>query len=689
MRKARSAALSAAGLMLIAGCSGGGRSGGNALPGPVASAQATGLANAVKVTLSLTVPAKQALSFRRGSASVRPAGTSRRPTYVSPSTYYVALDAVYGSTNLYSTYFTLAQCSPSSGPYGVAYACPAYLPSGTFTLYSNLYDAQGYLLSTNLYSNPSPVTVYPNGSPYSNNLYVQTAGVLSSVQIETPGGCFAAGTQQSIPLLFLDADGNTIVGPLANPFTGDVTAYNGAGLGAISAYVIYAGAPLVADSLTIYDTSIYASPYIFVSGQEGAVNIAASVANIPVYSNNAVTYSLTAGTAATGTYIAWALENPPMYGIYALAIEQTLNQVVPCGGVPNGLYDDFVYVGSILSPTTPYVVANDAGNNFVAFDASWTANYTYAYEFFQTASPYNSAGPHFQPYQTLQFSPSGPIVDFFTSANVTGRINIIYQGASTGVIETIDTSNGAITSNNPFDATAGIVFSGSTRITGSPTTDSLYYDVPGTPWLYGVNASSSPGSAFPAIDFSVSTVLNGQIYALSPSGAGTPATEVVRGADTLGSFHVCAFDANNFAGGIFCANTNSQDANIASMQYDPGTGDLIWASGSTSVFAVPLHGVTPSAFTSSVFRGHGAQPLTAIPTTFPFTSSVYTLSHNADRVLPGLEAVPGVAGLYDGPQASGPCSGTGEITWLRYNAGSWVYLAHTCWPTHYVTLTYP
>jgi hypothetical protein len=583
------------------------------------------------------------------------------------------LNVYAGGSSIYSTYFPLTQCASA---YGV-YTCPTNLPYGTVTVYTNLYDSQGYLLSTNLYSHPSPDTIYPNGSPYSNNLYVQTAGVVSNLQFESPSNCFAAGSPQSIPLLMLDADGNTIVGPLANPITANFTAYNGAGLGAINIYAMYSGSPVSVNNVTVSDTSLYASTYMFVSGAEGAIQIAATIQNIPIYNNNVLTYTPAEQLySATGTYIAWGLQNAPFYGLYPVAIQQTLNQTVMCDSA-NGTFDDLVYVGSILSPTAPYIVANDSANNVFVFDASFTANYTFAYSFFQQGfNSYSQPGPHFQPYQTAQFSPPGPIVDFFTSANVVGRINVIYQGITSGVIETIDTSNGVITSNNPFDTTAGIVFSGLTRITGSPATSSLYYDVPGSPWLYGINASSSPGTAFPTIDFSVAppAKITSEIYAVSPSGAGTPATEVVRGVDTGGNFWICAFDANNFAGGIFCHATGSHNSNVGSMQYDPMTGDLMWASGSTSVFAIPVHGVTPTTF---------------INTNFPAATSVYTLSHNASRVLPGLEGVPGVVGLYDGPQVSGPCTGSGEITWLRYNAGSWLYLAHACWPNHYITLTYP
>ncbi|MGH7683603.1 MAG: hypothetical protein ACREMT_04595, partial [Vulcanimicrobiaceae bacterium] len=85
-----------------------------------------------------------------------------------------------------------------------------------------------------------------------------------------------------------------------------------------------------------------------------------------------------------------------------------------------------------------------------------------------------------------------------------------------------------------------------------------------------------------------------------------------------------------------------------------------------------VHGVSSSSFTGN-FLG----------------AAIYTtLSHGANRILPGLEAVPGVAGLY-GYQSTGPCAGGGEITWIRWNGSAWTYLASMCWPNHYITLTYP
>jgi hypothetical protein len=675
MMKARIAALSSAGLMLIAGCSGGGHAGGSSLPQPFGSSNAIALANAARVTLSINVPPRQTQSFRRGQKFV-PASVARKPSYVSPSTFFVALNVYAGGNSIYSTYFPLTQCASAYG----AYQCATNLPYGSVTVYTNLYDQYGYLLSTNLYSHPAATTIYPNGSAYSNDIYVTTAGVLYSLQTLSPTDCFTTGSQQSIPLYVLDADGNTIVGPLANPITPTFTAVNGGGLGAINIYAMYNGSPIAINNQTIYDTSLYSSPYFFVSGSEGAITIGATIQNIPVYSNDVFTYTPTAGYAATGTYMAWGLQNAPIYGLYAIAIEQSLNQTVICGnGGVNGAFQSWTYVGSIQDPGNgnPYLVLSDNNNNVVIYDAYVTSDYTRAYDYFQsTFNMYGGQlGPHANLHQTANFVTNGPFVDFFTSANVTGRLDVVSQPVTNGVIQIIDTTNGSITSSSPYNATPGITFSGSTRLSGSPTAHALYYTVPGNPWLYGIDTTTSPGTALTAIDFSATAPnkITKEVYATAPSGTGTPATIVVRGNDTLGNYWVCAFDATNFIGGITCHSTGSTNSNPASMQYDPGTGDLMWASGGTSAFAFPIHGVAPSTF---------------INTTFPGTPSIYTLAHSANRLLPGLEGVPGVAGFY-GYQSSGPCSGQGEITWLRWNGSSWVYLANMCWPNHYITLTQP
>jgi hypothetical protein len=655
--------------MLIAGCSGGGHSLAPSSGGGANLGSSSALTNPARVTLNITVPARQTQVSRRGAAAYRPTAVRRVPSWVSPSTAYVGIQEMSGGQQAFFTYLALSSCTSSA----YTYQCSTNLQAGNYAIYLNLYDQSLNLLSTNAYSSPAPIPIYPNGSPYPNNVYVTTAGVISSLQLQAPQTCFAAGVQQSIPLYVLDFDGNTIVGPIANPLTADFTAYNGAGLGAISLYVMYNGSPAAANTWTMTDSSIYASPYLFVSGQEGATFIAASVTNIPLYFNSqAPTYSGNAGYAATGTYIAWALDNnPQLDGMYPIAIQQSLNQAVMCQSA-NGTNNAFVDVESFRDPVSgrPYLVTGDANNNIAIFDAYSPADASDAYTFFQTSDAYGNIGPKAQLYQTYTFAPSNPFVNFLTSAVFTGRLDIV----SANGIELFDTLNGVPSDNFVYTATSGITLTNSTRLASDPAANALYFSDPGTPWVYGINTGSGPpGSALAAIDFSSGYPITGVIYSIVTSGNNS-GLQLVRGADTSGNFHICAFNAAAFTGSVQCTGTGSQDTNPVSMQYDAASGEIMWATGGTQAYGIPAHNVTPATFIAN----------------WSTDPAIYaSLSHNASRILSGLQGVPGVAGFYGGPQVSGPCSGTGQVTWLRYNAGSWAYLATMCWPNHEITLTYP
>jgi hypothetical protein len=565
------------------------------------------------------------------------------------------LDEVYGATDIYSTYFALGQCTYASS----VYTCPTNLVSGTLTLYTGLYDASGYLLSTNYFANPSSVTIYPNGSAYSNNLYVTTQGVVSQLTTyDASNNCFAAGHQQSIPVYLQDYDGNLIVGPLANPITPNFTPYNGAGRGAVDIYAMYNGSPISMDGITIYDSSVYSSPYFYVSGAEGAVTVAATVQNLPVLQYGTyLTYSASGGYGATGTYTAWGIPSDPTQGIYEVAIQQSLNQAVLCGngGTSSENLSTPMFVGSIRSAGgAPYLVVADESNNVGIFDAYVVADYT--------RTTYDIYGTNL--LQTGLFTAPGPFVNFFTSAEVTGRIDVL-SNPTNGQVDLIDTTNGAITADHAY--AAQLFFNAFTRLSGYPGASVLYYNQPTTPYLYGINTSSN--TPYATIDMSIYPYDFTAIWALAPSGP-SHSYQFIRGG--AGSQKICVFDSLNYAMGLYCTGAPSADSNPASMSFDSGTGSLMWATNTSTVYAFNAY-QTPANFVS----------------TFNATPSIYTLAHSAFRVEPGLEGTPGVVGFYGGPIGTGPCAGTGEITWLQYNGSSWVYLASLCWPNMYVTLTYP
>ena len=281
MMKERTAALSAVGLMLIAGCSGGGRSVGTSpsLPGGGQPGAAVSRGNAtLQIMVSVAQQGPQA-SSRRTSGVRHTTSALRHPTWVSPYSAYVGLKVVPANGGpTYTTSFALSSCTGGyTASYEPYFNCGVSVPYGSNTFFVSMYDSSNNLLSTNLFANPAPQTVNPNGSPAANTISIYEQGVVSNIQQTTPVNCFSAGYQQALFLLFQDADGVPIFGPLANPITPNFTAYNGAGLGAIGLYAQYEGGSYttyaVNNGFTLYDTSMY-TPYFWVSGQEGAIQIA-------------------------------------------------------------------------------------------------------------------------------------------------------------------------------------------------------------------------------------------------------------------------------------------------------------------------------------------------------------------------------------------------------------------------------
>jgi hypothetical protein len=671
MKRERAAAISAVGLMLIAGCSGGRSVGTTApsLPG-VGQQPGTALVNGARATLQIMLPEKALQSAgRRGGASTRRStSTLRHPAWVSPASYFVGLDVVPANGGpAYPTSFYLSTCSVGTNAYGAYYNCALSVPYGSDVFYVSMYDASGYLLSTNQFASPTPQMVYPNGSPYTNYISVYEQGVLSTVEQASPVFCFAAGHPQAIPLYFVDADGYSILGPLANPLTPTFAAYDGAGFGAISLYANYNGSYVSVNNQTLYDTTVYTSPYFWVSGREGAITISATVANIPVYTNGSyATYTPYGGIAATGTYIAWGIDNigPSGGDLYPIAIQTTLSpsQAVVCQSANVGS-GGFLYVGSILSSGYPYLVAADSSNTVHLFDAEVTANANgHSYAFFQTSSSYGRPGPQSLLYETAHFTTTYPFVDFFTSSVTPGRIDVL----SSSRIDLVDTTSGLISSDQSYLTSVAMV--GGTRVAGSTVSHVLYYDEPGTPNLYGISAGGYPSTPLTGVG-----AINGQLYSLAPSG-GSGTYIFVRGANASGSYYVCEFDSSNFSAGTYCAPITSTDANPASMTFDPGSGEVVWATGGTTAYA--FNALTPPP---------------SFTTTAAATTVQITLPHSALRVL-GSAGTPGIVGFYGGPltcTVSPYTTNSGEITWMQYNGSSWAPLGSLCWPNHYITLTYP
>jgi hypothetical protein len=703
MKRERAAAFSAVGLMLIAGCSGGGRSAGTMSPLP-AGGGSQGAASTPRgnATLQIMIPPQTQMqgpqslraAGRRTSGGIRYATSARRhPTWLSPFSAYANLTVVPASGGpTYQTSFALSSCTEGTNPatYESYYNCSVSVPYGSNFFYLSMYDLYNNLLSTNVYASPAAQTVNPNGSSATNTISIYEQGVVSRIDQESPVSCWAA-YPQAVFLDFKDADGTPIYGPLANPITPKFTAYDGTGLGAIAPYAVYLSGSygtFAVNNQTLYDTSIY-FPYLWISGQEGAVNVAATVANIPVYNNGALTYSATSGTPfATGTYIAWGI-GAGGYNLYPVAVQRSTNYAIACDPA-NGTFQQWTYVGAILDPVygTPYIVASDPGSNLHVYDGLAPAvALGHSYLFFQTpgSGSYNNAGLNFWLQQPLEFSGSvfgGNLIDFFTSPIVKGRVDVLSTSTTPGHIDLIDVAAGTYGAQSDFPTrffTTAVTLYGNTRLAGSSVSSYLYYDQPGSAYLLGeyvVPYSSVPSGS---IDFSSYTQITGQIYTISPSGPSSSYI-FVRGASSTGAFYLCEFDSNpgNFALSISnCYHIGSYNSNPASLTFDPGSGDLMFSAGYTGntgdVYALPAN-QAPTTFAADPFAG--------------YPSNFYQLQSQTFRFTP-TTATPGIVGLYGGPQSSGPCTGTGEVTWLSYSSGAFHYIASLCWPNHYIALTYP
>ncbi len=650
--RARRSALSAAGLMLIAGCSGGGHSlssgsssgGGN---GP------SSLTNGAKVTLSITLAQKQTLSGRRVSNKARPAVSSKRvPSFVSPSTASVALTATYNGTSVFTTSIYLSQCTNVY----VAYECATNLPVGTYTIYSNLYDSSNHWLGTNLYANPTAQTIYANGaapSVYSNYLYVDSQAIAQYVFIAAPDNCTTTtGSSAYAPIYAFDADDNEIVGPLANPLTGYVNAGNGAGLAAVDLYEVSTYGVASADHNTVYDTSLY-QLFVYESGPEGSGVLYGATYNIPASfgagSNGAAGFQLGSiaspafAQLAVGTYIAIAM-TPGNPVLNAYDIQENVPAIISCNSI--SLYP------SLSSPTYLGTTGDSSGSNrnIIVVDGN-------TIDMLGSGNPvmYLAGGvPQiaFPITSTYTLGSNETPVNLFTSPDVAGRFFVITNNSNNsgnGQADQFNATNG----NTVYSGTYTFQFTAtsSLRIAGAGNgIYPLYYTNPsGSNWLYGVDRTN--GNQYPALQMWSS----GEIYTLQPSGTNFNYI-FFRGYDASATqYQICTFDPTIGVGSEDCLYISSANSNPVSMRFDSLSGDMLAING--TVMKYGYADVPPASFAMG---------------------GAYTFPAAQARFVPG-EATPGFVGVYDGSSTT---------TFLQWNGSSWTSYGSVMWPNAWLASLY-
>jgi hypothetical protein len=630
--------------MLIAGCSGGGHAA-SSLPSGGGGSGTQTLVNGAKVTLSITLAQKQALNGRRISNKVRPTASGKRvPSFVSPSTASVALSAVYNGASVFTTSIYLNQCTNLY----VIYQCTTNLPVGTYTIYSNLYDSNNAWLGTNLYASPAPQTIYANGAaPYGNYLYVDDAGIAQYVFVAAPDNCLTVSSGSSAaPIYLFDADGNEIIGPLANPLVGYTTAVNGAGLGSFDLYTVSSYGTASADHQVIYDTSVY-QPFVNIGGPEGSVFLYGFTYNTTAFfgegSNGAAAFqagsvSSPAYTQLTaGTYNAIAF-TPGSATANLYEVEETVPAIEQCNSATfYGLSNPTLF-GSIYDSngTSKEMVVVDGQNvDIVGGNSN------------DVFSIYSGVPQLYLPVTTYALSGTETAVNLFTSPDVQGRFFVI-------------TNNSANSGNGEADQFLAV--SGSTTYSGAyqfsfPATTStriageggsgqyaLYYSSGTNNLLYGVDRTN--GSAYPTI----TAFTSGTVYTVSPSGAGFNYV-FFRGYNGSSThYELCSFDPTvGFSPD--CLNIGNGNSNPVSIRYDSLSGDMLVVAG------------------TAMKEYYADVP----PVSLAQTGS-YTFPASQARFVPG-EATPGFAGVYDG---------TSTTTFMQWNGSSWVSYGSVAWGNAWV-----
>ncbi|MGA3037265.1 MAG: hypothetical protein ABSE64_07235 [Vulcanimicrobiaceae bacterium] len=362
LKKKAAAGLTAAGLVFIAGCSGGGHAGpsGGILP---SAPQSGGKKLALSFTIPrsaayLTIPqASPSSKNRRAAQSTRPKlNLVRKPKFIGFGSLggYILLD-IYQNGQLASyQYLTMGFENANSDLF--CYEAPPtyfslscynlvniYAPGGNDTFYAASYDSQYRLISltpgfpgTSVYGTPpASVTI-----PYSGAVDIQTYGVPAALYIDSATPCVSPYADS---FHLTDVDGDFLVGPLAYPVTINSSTFP----------VVYEGQSM-GTSPTIYNANIelyYFSAPGEVGGQTTTVAAHTQAGTVSVNFPTMYSVDHTAFTASTS-------------GLYATGLVTGSASSYVCGRVPL----TSLYTGQALTFTNPVGISQDGTGAIVVLD---------------------------------------------------------------------------------------------------------------------------------------------------------------------------------------------------------------------------------------------------------------------------------------------------------------------------------
>jgi len=610
----RAAAVSAAGILLIAGCSGGGRSGGTSLPSvPNSGGQSTSApASSSKVSFALAIPARKAMAWAKpfyvpaAKASKR-TPKSRAKTTVAASALFgkktpqsLSEGLVGGSISIYiyqGTSLALTQgpftvgltygaynfyCSyvPALGQYACVNQTPVFAPYGNDTFFVATYSAGHQLLSITpgmpgtSFSGPAqtPYTITASGYPYP--IGVSTYPVAGNFAVDAPTSCVDPSGGTGVADTGVVDNGGFEIPPgsyLANPVTVTTT-------GGWSLWSENVDGP-VATPYTIYNTYDYFELVATSDGASGAVSVSALGA--PSLINGL--------TSSMNLYAVDRLAmSPSSSGISVMGLADSGPAAFTCGTLPiadvNGnavaisnpvsiAGDDWFPGVAVLENASgaPYVQAVDVGRFSFGFD----------FEPFIPALP--TIG--------VQLAGSGPL-EMAVSPYEYGSGNI-YVLNSDGSIQLVNENSGTTATITEYGVIPGPV--GIDVLWDGEGSDTVFATSSTMQSLYGVfNANSSPSSSWWSIN------------SLTLSSFGSPSTSAVFADNITGMDYLSflIFDSSNNSQSVAVCTTND-GIECAYTQFATGSAQSagmlseVWPSGSGTPYFLAASGDSVLTFTNT------------------------------------------------------------------------------------------
>jgi hypothetical protein len=369
-RKA-TAAVSAAGIILIAGCGGGGKMGGTSLPGTQNGLHNnTQPANSSRVGLKFGIPrattswksAVQTSYKERRSKAFTPTklrrsalGSRRKPQFISQGLIGGSISifiyqganlaltqgpftagTTYGAYDFYCAYDPVAQEALCTN------YTPVFAPLGTDSFYVAMYDSANHLLSvtpgmpgTNFVQATQP-TYTISSSGYASPISIQTYAVAAYMAMDAPTSCLDPSFEPNTAAAFLmDAAGYPVSGPLANPFTvsttGNFTLYNLYGASVSTPYTIY-------NAYGAFSAFDFVAPSTGVSGSVSVSSLGTSA-------------GINFGPASMNLYTVDRLAlSPSTTGVNVVGLVDSGPSAYACGKLPMGNYATGTPVTSFSNP---------------------------------------------------------------------------------------------------------------------------------------------------------------------------------------------------------------------------------------------------------------------------------------------------------------------------------------------------